>query len=110
MRPIRINRKLDFFIIKKKKVSLLELLLQSSTDDQGRANRKQFISIIGDALPHLHGQTSTTAEWRLVTCVASEFGKDSDEYEMSGSSRKTDIRKSARSTNAAKLNQSGLKK
>jgi hypothetical protein len=57
-----------------------------------------------------HGQRSTTTEWRMDTCVASEFGKDLDECEMAGSSRKTDIRKSAQSTNAAKLNQSGLKK
>lgn len=40
---------------------------------------------------------------RMLTGVASKFGKDSDEYEMAGGSRKSD-RKPQRNATATKLN------
>jgi|LakMenE18May11ns_1017448.scaffolds.fasta_scaffold9090368_2 hypothetical protein len=54
-----------FFITKKNKVSLLKMLAPISPDDQRSANRKLFISVVGDALARLRAQTPTTIEHGL---------------------------------------------
>jgi 2,3-bisphosphoglycerate-independent phosphoglycerate mutase len=77
---------------------------QGKIDDaQEKLNEyNTLLSNVDEALSELEKAEATLADWseRMLKGVASRFGRDSDEYEKAGGTKKSDIQRSPRKSSA----------